>query len=102
MIREISTVPIAQGGAGTTELVPALVGRRICVTSYVVVMSAAGTLKFTSGGSDKTGAMDLATNGGLVVCSDEETPVLVGAQGGALEIVTTVGAAKGHLTYWRG
>lgn len=87
------SAPIAQGGAGTTEIVAAVPGYRIRVTGYTAVMAAAGTFKF-SDGSDKTGAMTCATNGGV----SSRTPFIC-AVGTALSLISTVGACNGHVSY---
>lgn len=85
--------PIAQGAAGTTQVKAAVPGWRIRVTGYTVVMSAAGTFKF-SDGADKTGAMTCASNGGV----SSRTPFIC-AEGAALSIISTVGACNGHVSY---
>lgn len=92
---------IAQGAAGTTELVAAVGGQRIKVVSYVFVMSLAGTAKFRSGAStDMSGAMDIAINGGVSSVSNVATPLMQTVSGEALNIVTTTGAARGHISFF--
>lgn len=90
------TVPIAVD-SGTTELVAAQPGKVISVVSYVVVMTTAGTAKF-SDGSDLTGAMSFAANGGVVANGQASSPWFWTSSGSALSIVTNA-AAAGHLTY---
>lgn len=91
---------IAQGAAGTTSLVGAQGGSlRAKLVSYVIVLSATGTAKFTDGAGDLTGAMDIAINGGAVVVGDPNSPLLQTTTNSALSLVTTVGAARGHFTY---
>jgi len=90
----LTYVAVAQGGAGTTELAAAIAGKKHKVMGAVLVMSAAGTLKFTDSGGDKTGAMDIAANAGFVLPTNV-LPYLQGITGSALSLVTTVGAAKG-------
>lgn len=87
--------PITQGGAGTTEIVAAVPGHKIRVVSFVLTMSAAGTVKFQSAANDKTGAMPIALNGGLVVAG---VPFMCNS-GEALRIVSTGGAAAGYVNY---
>lgn len=85
--------PVVQGSAGTTQVISGVPGWRIRVTGYTVVMAAAGTFKFTDG-TDKTGAMTCATNGGV----SSGTPFIC-AVGASLSIVSTVGACNGHVSY---
>lgn len=89
----ITYVSVAQGAAGTTVLAAASTGKRHKVVSVIIVLSAAGTLKFTGSG-DKTGAMDLAANAGFVAPSGAHAYFETDA-GEALSIVTTGGAARG-------
>ncbi len=93
-------VSIAQGGAGTTQLVAADATRRIKVVSYVVVMSATGTMKFIDSAGDLTGAMPIGINGGAAVMGQPSSPVLETGVNKALSIVTVTGAATGHLAYF--
>ena len=90
---------IAQGAAGTTQLVAADTTRRIKVVSYAFTMSLAGTAKFT-GAADLTGAMTLATNGGVSAISGQFDWMFQTSVNAALSIVTTVGAANGHMSYF--
>src|SRR3990167_7664945 len=88
---------ISQGSAGTTELVAAQGGvLKIKVVSYVFTMSLAGTAKFT-GTADLTGAMDILASGGAVVLGQPSAPLFQTSANAALSIVTTTGAAKGHI-----
>ena len=93
-------VPIAQGAAGTTQLVAADATKKIKVVNYVVVQTEAGTTKFTDGVGDLTGAMAFATNGGVVASGQTSSHWFETAANSALSIVTTVGAAQGHLSYF--
>lgn len=93
--------PIAQGAAGTTALVGANASNKIKVVSYVFVMSAAGTFKFTDGTVDLTGAMDVAANGGVSAIGQPSAHLMeTAAINRPLNIVTTVGAARGHISYF--
>lgn len=85
--------------SGTTELVaaPATSYERIKVCSYVIVADSAGTAKF-SDGSDLTGAMACAANGGVAAAGQASSPWFAAGAGAALSIVTTAGF-KGHLSY---
>ena len=90
---DLTYVSVDQGAAGTTELVAASSGKKHKVMGAVLVMDAAGTLKFTST-SDLSGAMDLAANAGFVLPT-ASLPYMQGGLGLALSLVTTVGKAKG-------
>lgn len=83
--------------SGTTALVAAVSGKRIRVYSYALVLTSAGTAKFQSASTDKTGAMSFAANGGIS-CAPGDSPWLSTASGEALNIVTTA-SAEGHLSY---
>lgn len=84
--------------SGTTELVAAQSdNRRIKVCSYVVVASGACTVKF-SDGSDLTGAMAVAANGGVAAAGQASSPWFSTDGGAALSIVTT-GTVNGHFSY---
>jgi hypothetical protein len=86
-------------GSGTTQLVaaPASDNDRIHVCSYVLVADAAGTVKF-SDGTDLTGAMSCAANGGVSYAGQASSPCFAAAPNTALSVVTTAGF-KGHLSY---
>jgi hypothetical protein len=92
----LHTVPIAVS-SGTTQLVAAQPGLVISVVSYVVVATTASTVKF-SDGSDLTGAMAFAANGGVAANGMASSPWFWTGAGNALSIVTTASVA-GHLTY---
>jgi len=89
---------IPQTVAGTTSLVAAVAGKKIVVLNYAVTLSAAGTLKFQSAANDITGAMDFAAQGGAV-CPTTEAGWMETNPGEALGIVSTGGAARGHIAY---
>lgn len=92
---------IDQGGVGTTSLVSAPgAGLRIKVIHMKLTLSIDGTVKFTSGGTDLTGAMDIAGKGGFVENGSVQEPVLESDVNSALSIVTTGGMAKGNLVYF--
>lgn len=85
--------------AGTTQLVAAQDdNQRIKVCSYAVVCDSAATVKF-SDGSDLTGAMSFAANGGISASGQASSPWFATDGGTALSIVTTGGAVRGHFSY---
>jgi hypothetical protein len=92
------TVAIDQASAGTDELLAAAAGTVIKVLNYTVVMDGAGTFKFRTGNRDLSGAIPAEDRGGVCTVGDRDSAVLVGDEGANLNIVSTTGAAKGHLT----
>lgn len=90
---------IDQSTQGTDELVAAAANAKIYVVSYVVVMTADGTLQFT-GSDSMTGAMPIYARGGASVVGQPSSPVMATDTGEALSITTTGGAAKGHISYF--
>lgn len=93
-------VIVAQGAAGTTQLLAASAGNRHKVVGVLLTLSAAGTLKFTDGSGDLTGPMDLPANGGFVWPCSGNWPLLQTATNSALSIVTTAGKANGVILYF--
>ena len=88
-------VPVAQGAAGTTQLAAASAPNKHKVIGCILIMSAAGTLKFVDSAGDLTGAMDVAANGGFVLPTNLLPWTETGAINRSISIVTTVGLAKG-------
>lgn len=85
--------------SGTTQLVAAQgSGQRIKVYNYAVVSTTAGTVKFTDGTDDLTGAMAFAANGGIAAPG---APSEVWFQTGANRAlsITTTAATEGHFSY---
>ena len=93
--KTITYVSVNQGAAGTTELAAASVGNFHKIVGMVLVISLLGTLKFTDGVADVTGPMDLAANGGFVLGASTYPYFQTGATNRALNLVTTLGAARG-------
>lgn len=93
---DLHTIPISVS-SGTTPLVAAVEGKVISVVSYAVVVTTAGTVQF-SDGSDLSGAMPFAANGGISVNGQPSSPHFWTEPGAALSIVTTA-TTNGHLTY---
>ncbi len=86
--------------AGTTALVSApTTGQRIHVYNYVVVSTTAGTVKFTDGTADLTGAMSCAATGGISAPGGPSEVWFSTAPTRPLNIVTSA-AAAGHLSYY--
>ena len=97
----ISTGTISTAASGATQLVAAPTnGQAIYVVSYVIVATSAVTVKFQSAANDKTGAMSLAANGGLVVIGRPDMPLIRCNANEALNI--NLGGAvqvSGHFSY---
>jgi hypothetical protein len=94
-------VPITQGAAGATEVVPGVAGYTIVVVSYVVILDAAGTWTFETGPRAISGAMPADAKGGAAATGGTDiAPMLVGDKGQNLEIVTSGAKAFGHLTFF--
>jgi hypothetical protein len=92
---------ITQGATGTTVLVAADPTKKIRLVSYVVVLDAAGTFKFSDGSADLTGAMPASINSGVAIQGDGESVIIeTGAINRALSIVTAGGKAFGHFSYF--
>lgn len=92
---------INQGAAGTTEIVAAVGGQRIKLVSYAFTLSILGTAKWRSGAAtDMSGPMDIAATGGVAIAGDVANPLAQTVVGEALNIVTTLGAARGHISYF--
>ena len=93
---------ISTAASGQTALVAAQgSGLKIKVVSYVVVAAGAVTVQFQSASTGLTGVMSLAANGGLVVMSQNGTPVFETAANAALNL--NLGGAvqvSGHLAYF--
>ena len=92
--KTLTYVPVAQGAAGTTVLVAASPSNKHKIVGCFLTMSAAGTLKFTDGVGDLTGALDVAASGGFVLPTSS-FPYQQTATNSALNLVTTIGLAKG-------
>jgi len=93
--KTITYVPVAQSAAGTTLLAAADATKKNKIVGCVLTMSAGGTLKFIDSSGDLTGAMDIATQGGMVWTAGVFPYCETGAINRSLSLVTTTGAAKG-------
>jgi hypothetical protein len=95
--RTVTYVSVAQGAAGTTVLAVAEPDKKHKLLGGLLVMSATGTLKFTSGSTELSGPMDIVTNGGFTAPPSNfpYTETLYVNQ--ALNLVTTVGKANGFV-----
>lgn len=92
--KTLTYIPVAQGAAGTTVLAAASPGNRHKIIGGILTMSLLGTLKFSDGSGDLTGAMDISAAGGFVAPTSL-VPWQQTAVNSALNLVTTLGAARG-------
>ena len=97
--KTLSFAVIGQTVAGTSVVVAATTQVKVKVVSYAFTLSLAGTAKFV-GTDDLTGAFDLAANGGVAIAGSPAAHLLETETGVGLSITTTLGAAKGHLSYF--
>lgn len=96
---------VAASLSGDNSVVTGTIGKRIWVLSYVVVAGAAVSAKWKSGaGTDLSGAMPLAANGGI------SAPPIAPAQGSYFvtalgeDLVLNLSAAinvGGHMSYYK-
>lgn len=94
--KTVTYISVNQSGAGTTVLATADATKKHKIVGATLVMSVLGTLKFTDGVADLTGPMDLAANAGFVWSNHGPFPYTqTGAINRALNLVTTLGAARG-------
>lgn len=89
-------VSVDQSGAGTTSVIAAQTGKAHKVRGGFLVLSAVGTLKFSDGTTDLSGAMSLDQKSGFVLPA-APSDYFKTAVGEPLQIITTGGAAKGCL-----
>lgn len=90
----LTYVPIAQGAAGTTQLMAATAGKRSKLMGLLITISVTGTVKFIDGAGDLTGAMNLVAGTPLFVPAGA-FPIAQGAINSALSLVSTTGAVQG-------
>lgn len=83
---------------GATDIVAAVTGRAIRVTSMVVSNSEAGTLAFKSGSTD-IGAIVCKTADGTVVLNTNHDGWLETAVGAKLAVTPSAGTATGFINY---
>ncbi len=97
--REMLFGSLSQGAAGTTALVAADATRKVKLVSYQICMDAAGTVQFTDGTANLSGAM--AVDDKIDMCAQPNNHIIeTAAINRPLNLVTTTGAAKGHFSYF--
>jgi len=88
-------VVVSQGGAGTTLLASAVLGRKHKIAAYSLTISADGTVKFSGSVSgDLMGPQDWAAKGGSNVANGLEDMIQTGVNED-LQLVSTGGAVRG-------
>lgn len=100
-IQTLQFEPIVASAANATEVVTAVAGKRIIVTSLVLVANEAVNAKFQSDGAatDLTGLFYLAANGGVVL-PFQASGWFATIVGEALDIhLSAAKAVGGVLTY---
>jgi hypothetical protein len=100
--RTLLFAAITQGAAGTTQLVAANASKKVKVVSYVVVLDAAGSFKFTDGVADLTGAMPVEAKSGVSASAGDASAHLLetAAINRAFSITSVTGKAFGHISYF--
>lgn len=101
---QIKSAPIAVSSSGDNTIVTAVAGKKIRVLGYVLVANAAVNTKWKSGaGTDKTGLLYNAANGGVsapVVGDPSEVFWFETAAGEALVLnLSGAVAVGGHVVY---
>lgn len=96
--KTLTYISVSQGAAGTTVLAAASPSNKHKVIGAMLVADLAGTLKFTDGAGDLTGAMSIAANGGFVIPASILPMIQTSVVNTALSIVSTLGAFKGIVT----
>jgi hypothetical protein len=89
---------IAQTAAGSTTVFPGVANRRIRVLSYLIMLDAAGTAKWVSGSTDKTGALPVGGSSGVAEATGNvDIPLFECGVGEALILTTVTGLAQGRV-----
>ena len=98
ILHGLKGVAIAASSSGDNALVAAVAGKSIVVMSVLLIASAEVTVKFRTAGTDITGAMALAANGGF--SADARHGILATAAGEALNLnLSDAETVGGCLTY---
>lgn len=100
--KTVKWAAISAASSGNNTLVAAVAGKKITVLGYVIVADGAVAAKFTdgAGGTDLTGAMSLAANGGVSARSEMNAPMLQGGTNTALVLnLSAAVGVRGHMTY---
>jgi hypothetical protein len=88
--------------SGNTTIVAAVTGKYIVVIGYLIVADAAVDVKFQSGtgGTDLTGPLGVAANGGAVYAGGIDCPAFETAKSTLLNLnLNGAIQVSGHITY---
>src|SRR6266542_964823 len=96
---EVLQFKVDQGAAGTTQIAAASASNKHKIVGGIVTLDAVGTIKFTDGAGDLTGAMDIGAQSGFVIPMMVLAMIETSTTNTAISIVTTGGKAKGILRY---
>jgi len=95
----VKFAPIDQSGVGSYVVVNKAKDKRIRVLSYFISLTSAGSFQFReTGGPPLTGLMSCGTTP-ISYLGAAQTPAFETVVGSGLEIFTTGGSAKGHLSF---
>ncbi len=100
--KDLKFAAITAAALGDNTAVAAVAGKRIKVSSYVLIASGAVSVKWKSGAAtDLSGAMAFAANGGLAPPAEPSAHVMQTAQGQALVLnLSAAVSVGGHLSYF--
>ena len=97
---KVRRASVNQGGVGTETVVNGQGNGVITVLNYALTLGGDGTLTFRSSGGRELGAFDILASGGIVA-PDSLKGWFDTDPGEGLQIVTTGGVVRGHLSYER-
>lgn len=88
----LKTVPITASASGDNTIVAGLPGRKIAVTSFVIVASGVVTVQWKSAATNLSGVMSLGANAVLPMIGSDDAPLFV-TQAAGNALVLTLGGA---------
>jgi hypothetical protein len=101
------TAPIIRHGkidtvsSGDNVIVAAVTGKKIRITSYLLIPSAAVSLTWKSDSDEISGTMDFAALGGAAPTGNAWAPLLETAEGAALKLnLSAAVQVSGHVAYF--
>lgn len=98
---ETTTLKVAQGAAGATNLVTPGSTQKVYVTGIFLTLDAAGTVKFTETAGDLTGAMACGGAAAPPLAFSDTHPILwTSTAGEVLTLTTATGKAQGWINYF--
>ena len=92
---------ISEVTAARNAIVAAVSGKKIKVFAYVLINTTAQIVTWESGTTALSGAMALASNGGITIAVQPPECILETVAGEALNITQSAATQlSGHLSYW--